>query len=118
SSATSYTHPFIFLRASSVSGIFSQNMSASVSLAITACCVSFVNVPRLTVRLIHGMSSHSHSLRNRALPQLSESVDVVDPVWRLLLVPLAKRQDKKPIVAVRHVRHVRHTVRTILAKLL
>jgi hypothetical protein len=46
-------HPFIFFRASDVSGIFSQNISASVSFAITACCVSFVSAPRRIVRWGH-----------------------------------------------------------------
>src|SRR5579862_9125447 len=45
------------LSASGLSGISSQNMSASVSFAITACCTGLVNAPRRSVRLIQGMGS-------------------------------------------------------------
>jgi hypothetical protein len=45
----------VVVRASAVSGIFSQNINASVSFAMTACCMSFVIAPRRMVRLIQGI---------------------------------------------------------------
>jgi hypothetical protein len=33
-----------------------QNISASASFAVTACCTSFVSAPRRTVRLIQGIT--------------------------------------------------------------
>jgi hypothetical protein len=42
-------------RAVGVPGTFSQNMSASVSLAMAACCICLEITPRRGVRLIQGM---------------------------------------------------------------